>query len=263
MSGRPRRSNLALVAAALLLSTAACRRSVDVDAAVAAIQDRFGVTVQYRIGPDFLPAEWREQPTNGRVEPIGERELATILHSLPSWLEKYPAGVLRANLTGVRLASTLQFYGTDYAGTASDSFVYIVDRGRREGFDGAFLERTFHHEFSSVLIYHHPFPIYDWVDANPDGFQYLTEWDEVLDIMERRPNLNGDPKLYSQGLLAEYGRTNLENDVNLYAEVTFAEPQRMRQLVQQYPLIRAKYRILKSYYMGVDSAFASWFQRIE
>jgi len=32
----------------------------------------------------------------------------------------------------------------------------------------------------------YPFPVWDWVDANPPGFEYMTEWDDVLDSIERR-----------------------------------------------------------------------------
>ncbi|HSG82462.1 MAG TPA: hypothetical protein VLC48_09435, partial [Gemmatimonadota bacterium] len=169
---------------------------------------------------------------------------------------------LRENLQAIMLCGRLEFYGVLYAGTSSDSAVYLVNDATESGFTDEFLEKTFHHEFSSLLMYRHTFPIQTWMDESPAGFEYLADWEDVLEEVAARRSLDGSPALFRQGLLAEYGRTNLENDVNTYVEVTFAEPQRMRQLVQQYPAIRAKYRVLRSYYIGLDPQFETWFQQI-
>jgi hypothetical protein len=156
----------------------------------------------------------------------------------------------------------LWLHGVGAAGTSTDRYVYLVSEGRREGYDDRFLELTFHHELSSLFLYNHAFPVHDWVEANPDSFQYMTDPDQVLKVVEGRRRLDGGPADYRQGLLASYGRTNLENDVNLYAEMAFGEPDRMRQLIDEYPVIRAKYRVFKSFYLSITPTFDDWFARI-
>lgn len=245
-----------------LAPLAACPGSVDVAEAVREIEERYGVTVEYEIGPDFLPAEWQAPPAEGRAEPITDRALKRYLRLLPSWLDKYPTTVLNEDLKGVRLCGRLEFYGVAYAGTSTEDHVYLVNDPRESGITDRFLELTFHHEFSSLLMYRHLFPVYDWADANPAGFEYMTEWDDVLEAVDSRPSMEGSAELYERGLLAEYGLTNLENDVNLYAEVTFTEPRRMKQLIGTYPVVRAKYDVLKSFYSSISPEFESWFAQI-
>jgi hypothetical protein len=259
---RARRLLVAAFTAAAVSPLAFCGEPIDVAAAARDIEGRYGVAVVYQVGPDFLPAQWRGPPSNGVAEPIGERELARILRRLPAWLDKYPGSVLHENLRTILLCGRLEFYGVLYAGTSSDSAVYLVNDARESGFSDEFLEKTFHHELSSLLMFRHVFPASDWADANPEGFQYTARWDELLEQVAARRSLDASPALFRQGLLAEYGRTNLENDVNTYAELAFAEPQRMRELVEKYPAIRAKYLVLKSFYVGLSPEFAAWFNQI-
>jgi hypothetical protein len=257
----PRAAGLAMATVALAVLSG-CPRAFDVDAAIAEIEERYSVAVVYEMGPDFLPEQWLRPPADGAAQPIGGPELARVVRRLPDWLAVYPSSVLRENLRAILLCGRLEFYGVLYAGTSSDSAVYLVNDARESGFTDEFLEKTFHHEFSSLLMYRHPFPTQAWTVANPAGFQYLADWDDVVNEVAARRSLEGSPELFREGLLAEYGRTNLENDVNTYAEVTFAEPRRMRQLVERYPAIRAKYDVLKSFYIGLDPQFEAWFQQI-
>ena len=254
---------LGVAAAAVALAAfSTCTESIDVAAAVGDIEARYGVQVRYEIDEDFLPPEWREPPANGEASRIDDRELARLLRQLPSWLDKYPVSVLRENLREVRLSGRLKFFDVLYAGTSDADVVWLVSEGKRLGFSDTFLELTFHHELSSLLMYRHAFPIDDWMEASPAGFEYMTEWDEFLGAVERRRKLDGDPLLYRKGLLGAYGRTNLENDVNLYAELSFTDPQRMKRLVEKYPAVRAKYEVLKSFYVSISPEFETWFARI-
>jgi hypothetical protein len=238
-----------------------CGGSVDVDARAQDIQTQYGVTIVYEVGPDFLPAAWLESPTDGEAQPIGEAELARVLRLLPGWMDKYPTAVIQANLERVLICGRLLFYGTGAGGTTYENDLYIANRGPTHGYSDRVLELTFHHEFSSILFRNYMFPVWDWAAANPPGFEYLTEWDDVLEAIERAET-EGNEALYREGLLAEYGRTELENDFNMYAELALTDPARMKALIDGYPVVRAKYEVLKAFYLAIDPTFEGWFIRI-
>jgi hypothetical protein len=253
---------LATLGAASAAGLLACCGPFDVDAAISDIQERYGVAVEYTIGPDFFPAEWTAPHTSAVAEPISDPELRRLLRLLPDWLDKYPATALRADLRGIRLCGSLLLNDVGAAGTATESNVYLASEGRREGYSDRFLELTFHHELSSLFLYNRIFPIHDWVEANPAGFEYMTDPAQVLEAVEGRRQLDGGPADYRVGLLAPYGRTNLENDLNIYAEFIFGEPERMKRLIQEYPVIAAKYEVFKSFYLSISPEFEAWFARI-
>ena len=51
-----------------------------------------------------------------------------------------------------------------------------------------------------------------------------------------------------QGFINNYAKTNPENDFNTYAEILFAEPEKIRMLSEAYPLIKTKLQYVKSIY---------------
>jgi len=244
------------------LPIAACQGSFGQESAIRAIADSYGVDVVYEVGPDFLPQEWQAPPLNGTATAIDHRELSRVLQLLPRWLEKYPVTILQENLVSVRLCRALEIVGVSYGGANHQGDLYLTVGTEGEGYSARFLELTFHHEFSSILMYYHEFPRDEWLAANPPEVEYVIEPNQVLDLAQQERATEGTEELYRIGLLAEYARADLVNDVNMYAEVTFGEPERMKRLVDTYTAVRAKYEVLKSFYLGLDPRFADWFARI-
>lgn len=243
---------LAVVA---LLTCGSCDRRFDPEAAAAEIENRYGVRIQYEIGPDFLPESWTAPEIGGRAEEVEGRELERILRSLPDWLDKYPAGVIRDNLSSIRVVGYLEFFGFDYAGTNIDRTIYLANGGERSGYDDRFLEGVFHHELSSILLTRYPFPFEDWLRANPPGVDYNSPPDQPLEMRPGYRSTEGTDSVYRLGLLTEYGITNLENDLNLYAEIAFTHPARMRRLTQEYPAIREKFSIFRRFLTSISPEF--------
>jgi hypothetical protein len=258
---RPRDITLA-VAIAAATAAPACRQGPDIAAAVSDIESRYSVTVVYEIGPDFFPPELSADPYNAKAQPIRRRDLAHLLQLIPAWLDKYPKAVLSENLRSIRLCRSAELFGVNLGGTYSDRDIFLAAAGTAEGYDDRQLELAFHHEFSSLFIFRHRFPGEAWLAANPPELTYPEEWEEWLESAERDRDLRGSDALYRQGLLAEYGRSSIENDFNLYAEIAFTDPELMKRLMAQYPVVRAKYLVLKSYYLSISPEFAAWFDRI-
>jgi hypothetical protein len=66
--------------------------------------------------------------------------------------------------------------------------------------------------------------------------------------LESRQDPTKAPKWHAAGFVSDYGMSSLENDFNTYAELAMTEPEKLKQLADQYPIIRAKTRILVQFY---------------
>ena len=102
----------------------------------------------------------------------------------------------------------------------------------------------------------HQFPIEAWRANNPQGFHYAETDAQILRSIEFDNELKGDENLYREGFLAAYGRSTLENDFNLYAEMAFTRPEHLQNLVAKYPKIRNKFKLMKAFYLGISKNFS-------
>jgi hypothetical protein len=235
---------------------------VDYRAALKDLEKKYGVAIIHEVGPHFILELWREPPSNGRATPISDFELSRYARILRLALDKYPSDVITRNLGSIRLSSSLSFYGVAYGGTSLGNVLYLTSAGRTHGFDDRYIEQVFHHEFSSVLLRNYAFPQQRWLAANPVGFEYPSGDDKALQSISAQRSAPEGAKLYSQGFLSEYGRSTLENDMNLYAETIFTDAGRMKKLVATYARVRTKYLVLKDFYLGISPEFAGVFAAI-
>ena len=106
------------------------------------------------------------------------------------------------------------------------------------------------------------FPVQLWMDANKAGFKYIEDYGKVLESVENDTDLAGEEQYYNNGFIAKYSYTTYENDFNLFAEMVFTEPDRLKELVNKYPLIKKKYLIVKDFYLSISPVFADTFSKI-
>ncbi len=254
----------ALVLAAVTATVAAfpaCIETFDPRAAAWKIMEDYGVAVEYRVEPGFLPDQYVRAPINARADEIEWRRFADLVRMLPTWLDKYPQPVLEENLRAVRLCGRLEVRGKRVAGMSYDDVIYIAHSLPRSRVAAISLESTFHHELMHQLLARHRFPFEEWMDAVPDDFSYLHGWLDFLES-EHRVLLWKNPSVFPEGLVKSYGRAAPNEDIATYADVVFAEPALMRTLVQRHPAIRAKYLVFKSYFLELSPEFAAWFEPI-
>ena len=76
-------------------------------------------------------------------------------------------------------------------------------------------------------------------------------------------DLQSNESLYKLGLIEQYGYSGLENDFNLYAEMLFVDPQKLKKLISQYPAIAKKYQVLKEFYISINDSFIPVFNSME
>jgi hypothetical protein len=58
-------------------------------------------------------------------------------------------------------------------------------------------------------------------------------------------------ELLRQGFLVGYNKTNIENDLNVYAEYLFTKKEHLETLAKKYPLVNQKVKLFKKFYTDI------------
>ena len=226
------------------------------------LEMKYDLKIDYQVGPEFIDEKGRLPPINGKAVQLDNFGIARFSKILPKVLNEYPPEVIKNNLKTIKLSKEVSFYGVRYGGSSFGHMVYLTDFGRDNGFTDFYISQTFHHEFSSVLMKNHDFPTKKWLAVNPPDVKYETDFEKYLKSIEEDRDLKGNEYFYRRGVMSKYSYTTLENDFNLYAQTVFNEPMRMKKLVIKYPLIKAKYDILKDFYLSISPDFSAYFAQI-
>ncbi|MBI3897628.1 MAG: hypothetical protein HY308_04935 [Gammaproteobacteria bacterium] len=226
------------------------------------LQAKYGVSVATEIKEENYPKAWTTEIVfMPEVVPLeNSLGVSQMIHALTLALEKYPPDLIRKEIKEFVLLETLTVNSFPYGGTYDKSTKQVfITRKNNE------LQESFHHEFSSLLKHAYRFPEQDWKKANGRHFSYRIESEPqfFVKVMHDLVEVPGKEALYQRGLLNFYSETGLENDFNVYAETVFAHPKEMRALIQQYPVIRNKYAVFKTFYLTIDKRFAPVFAEID
>ncbi len=192
------------------------------------------------------------------IEDLPQGATASALQSLSSAIMVYPDGFLDRMVKRVALAGRIQMWNMDVGGFFDGNTVAINDHNVSRPDGAAFSADSFHHELSSVVRNQVLFDVSEWTSNNPAGFNYLS-LEAYKALLARPPSVDGDAVLHSQGFVAAYGTTSLDNDWNTYAEKVFGHGSQFATLIRDYPRMRAKTRQLLDIYTKLDSRFDAYF----
>jgi hypothetical protein len=213
----------------------------------------------------IFPESWRPAPINGYGEQLAPEEIERSRNILLKGLNKYPQSVLK-NLSAVYFLQQMKFYNVSYGGTNSTDAVYLVNQGELSGYTDQYLEQTFHHEFSSILLRNFP-ALLDtslWKSANYPGFIYNDPENGVGAIRNNQSSQDLDTVLCKKGILTQYGGSSIENDVNTFAQNLFRPDENFWSYVDHYRRIREKTTLLIRFYTKLNPAFTEqYFRKIE
>lgn len=194
----------------------------------------------------IFPASWQRPDFQTRVSAVHPSQEAAALQSLTRGQEKYPAALLAENVSQAHVVGSLSFFDTPYGGTNSKDKVYVVADGHNH------VEKTFHHEVSSILLRKHS-ELLDkeaWNKLLPKGFSYGS--DIVQAFREGATGMRSEAKHLRNGFVAEYSRSSLENDFNMIAENLFAGEASFWQAVDRYPKLRSKAELVMQFYQQLS-----------
>jgi len=222
-----------------------------------------GVPVQFSYTELIFPESWRISPINGRGESLGSEEINRSKHIIDKALRKYPSSILKTNLNAVYVLKSIKFYDVGYGGTNSTGDVYVTNNGTAMGYTDIYVEQTFHHEFSSILIRNYP-QLLDtaaWSKINISGFDYNDPENGVGAIRKNESSQELDTALCAKGFLTQYALSGLENDINTVAQNLFTPSPGFWTIVDSFPRISEKTKKLIQFYNMIDPAFTETFFR--
>ena len=221
------------------------------------------VRIEFNYSPSIFPAEWQQSPINAAGEMIDNLEVSRSLMVTVKALEKYPIEMLSLNLRAVFWLKKMSFYSVGYGGTNATYALYLTNDGERMGYTDNYLEQTFHHEFSSILFRNYPnlFDTISWKNANEKNFVYNDPEDGVGAIRNNASSQDLDTQICARGMLTQYAMSSIENDVNTFAQNLFAPSAGFWEIVDRYPRIKRKTRLLISFYNRINPVFNEYYFR--
>ena len=214
-----------------------------------------GTEVCYQIDKKIFPCKWRNNRTRPEFTSIDAEVIPGTQAILNKALDKYPENVLRKNLKRIYVLKTMFFFGLEYGGTYYKRNAYVTNNGIANGYSGPYIEGTFHHEFSSILLKRHKkdFEKKAWLAANPLDFSYGKGG--VAALSTEKTSLRLDSALFADGFLNEYSLASVEEDFNCYAEFIFLGNAGFWDAWEGNDAIRRKTEILISFYQCIDPIF--------
>ncbi|MBB1387242.1 hypothetical protein H5119_17145 [Pseudoalteromonas sp. SG45-5] len=207
----------------------------------------------------FFPEQFLGNEGNS---PTLEMQMTTLAESSESLdgieaaLTTYPQGFVTEVIDAIYLSGPMLMEGAEAGGTYSSNSIILVNISEQNGTNFNFENslKGVHHELSSLIYIRSPFVLFAWQALLP------KEWEPVssnYEALTQDRNIGPD---YENGFLSRYGKTNAENDFNIYAEFTFAEPEKLRELAATYPIIAKKLSLFITAYTQVFPEYQQDFE---
>ncbi len=216
---------------------------------ISELERGYGVDLYIGNPNDHLSTlELQEQSVLQMTEPTAEW-LPLALQGLKRALGVYPRELIQKYINSIHLVGNLTVQGGGAAGSFSVSrrAIYLRADDQTDIYGEQFYAETFHHEFSSLLVYLGDFPVVDWEKVNPQGFSYQYDWQGYRKTQSLENNYKED-ELYTAGFLSQYAMTRFDDDVNVYAEKLFEHTSQLKALAEQHPAIKTKACLLMQFY---------------
>jgi hypothetical protein len=173
-----------------------------------------------------------------------QQKMANIIQK---FLDAYPRAVLGQNLSDIFLLSNFYCGSLNYGGTCSHKSIYVEIY---EYTTEKWLLEALHHEFSSALWRQNKGLLSKTKLESISGSESYSNSiiNECYTVEDCRKE---NPRLLQEGFLCLYGKTNVENDLNIYAEYLFTKQEHLIELAKKYPLVDKKMKLLKSFYNDI------------
>lgn len=224
------------------------------------------VLISFNYAHSIFPDSWQKPPISAKGEQIDASEIQRSKAVMVKALSKYPPAALEKDLKVVYFIKSMSFYDVGYGGTNSTNALYLTNSGEAAGYTALYLEQTFHHEYSSILFRNHPSYIDQdgWKKANITGFDYNDPENGVGAIRNNKSSQDLDTTLCTRGFLTQYSLSGLENDINTFAQNIFSPSKGFWEIVDQYPRIKKKVKLLVAFYNRIDPSFTEdYFRKMD
>ncbi|MET1255923.1 hypothetical protein [Aliikangiella maris] len=212
------------------------------------ISKRYEINIHSQFSNNVLPKIYLNSNAKGKIVPINPVNLCRAIDLIEKEINLYATKPIKQVLKNIYLADKLSFYQVEYGGTAIGDSLYLTVGSVEQGYSDKYIAELFHHELSSLFFHYLAFDKSTWKNANPENFKYLESDKEVLAQVAKGDVNHYSTQNYENGFLSEYGKTNLENDFNTYAEVLMTEPEKLEALAKRYSRINMKLVLVQNFY---------------
>lgn len=223
------------------------------------IDARTGVPIKVEFDDVMFPPSWRIGDIDASAMPLKPNEHARSVRLVRDALALYPVILIQKNLRAVYVAEEFKFYGMAYGGTNSFDTVYISNKGTGNGYSDSFISRTFHHEFSSILLRNYGEKLDEeaWTEANRT--RYGSGGIEALRTGATETKYN--ERYNVDGFLNQYGSASLEEDFNTFAEAIFSGDKQFWSVCDRFYRIKTKTTLFIAFYNKLDPQFTEKYFR--
>jgi len=212
-----------------------------------------GVLIAYEVDEHTFPKSWKTKEVNATAVSLDTVEIERSTQLIKTALKKYPVEVLNKNLRTIYVLKSIEFYGQVYGGTNSTAIVYLGNNGVENGYTDTFVEQSFHHEFSSILLRNFPsrFKKSEWTSVNRLSYGEGG----VQALMNSKDSQEFDSTFNSNGFLHEYATSSMENDFNSFAENLFMPEKEFWNLVEADAGLTKKLNVIIDFYHQINEQF--------
>jgi hypothetical protein len=236
-------------------------------ALTAELKQQYGLEVRRLTDKNQLPSSVVFKIKDGealvKIKQLKKGQFYQYIKILKKALAKYPPSLVRNTLTEVFIGGPYTENDAIIVGMYGNDKIYLFYNHKWGDNTPLFLEQTFHHEFSSILIKKYNFPAFDWLKLNPKHFSYIINPRKIDKYMNSVGNYSASEAMLKDGVVTAYGMVNAENDINTYAETMFTQPEKMKNYIDKYPVIARKYAMLKDFYLSISPGFGKIFALID
>ncbi|CCK82191.1 uncharacterized protein TOL2_C40360 [Desulfobacula toluolica Tol2] len=203
----------------------------------------------------MFPKNWRSKKINAKAMKISEDEIVRSLEIIKLAIQKYPAYLVRENLTKVYIVHKLSYFGVSTSGTNSHNRIYIANSGLSKGYTNDFVEKLFHAEFSSILLRNHKsfFTDSSWKRINPVNFRYGKSGVDF--VKKGKASERFKNEFLNAGFLNQYATSTLENDFNSVVKRLFMNEKKLWEIARYNKAIGQKILLTLEFYHKLNPIF--------
>lgn len=224
--------------------------------------DSSKITIKFIGEKKMFPENWYNSQINAAYKTVDSSEIDRSIKCILKAIRKYPKSVLTKNLSEVYVFKELNFYGVNFGATYYEDKIFIANDGKKNGYSDFYIEKGFHHEFSSILYqnYKSLFDESSWVKNTE--MKYETGGVNALKSGTASQEL--DSTLNAKGFLHQYACSSMENDINAFAENIFLPKKNFWKRTEKTTLLKNKRNILIKFYHQINTTFTEeYFKNIE
>ena len=118
--------------------------------------ERTGIQIFFKIDKEAFPKSWETEEISAKGTSLDKIEIDRSLKVIIKALSKYPIELVKENIAKIYILKSIEFYGQEFGATNSNDVIYIANNGELLGYSDFYIEKSFHHEFSSILLRNYP-----------------------------------------------------------------------------------------------------------